>query len=249
MSSDREFKALFAAALDAVLIIDDARIFIDVNPAAAQLLGSPRADLVGCRFDQFLDSEVDLDTAWRTFLKTGQQTGELRVVCADGTVRDVEYAATAHFLEDRHLAILRDVSDRKQAEIERAELLVRQKRRLLETETLLAVSRTLSATLDPTETMRRVAREIAHALGADMVGAFLAGPSGDDLRPVAGYRVPQHMREAFQQFPIPIKNHAAIEGAWGARRAVWTDDMRPTRGSIVSPSTGSPTRLPRSPRD
>src|SRR5437899_532441 len=102
MSSDQDFKAFFAAALDAVLIVDDARVFIDVNPAAEQLLGAP---------------------------------------------------------------------------------------------------------------------------AADMVGAFLAGPSGDDLRPVAGYRVPQHMREAFQQFPIPIKNHAAIEGAWGARRAVWTDDM------------------------
>ncbi len=225
MSSDQDFKAFFAAALDAVLIVDDARVFIDVNPAAEQLLGAPAADLVGRRFDHFLHSNVGLDAAWRTFLTTGRQTGELRLVCADATVRDVEYAATAHFLHNRHLAVLRDVSDRKQEEIERAELLSRQKRRLRETETLLTVSRTLSATLDPTETMRRVAREIAHALGADMVGAFLAGPSGDDLRPVAGYRVPQHMREAFQQFPIPIKNHAAIEEAWGARRAVWTDDM------------------------
>src|SRR5438094_540485 len=225
MSSDQDFKAFFAAALDAVLIVDDARVFIDVNPAAQQLLGAPAADLVGRRFDHFLHSNVGLDAAWRTFLTTGRQTGELRLVCADATVRDVEYAATAHFLHNRHLAVLRDVSDRKQEEIERAELLSRQKRRLRETETLLTVSRTLSATLDPTETMRRVAREIAHALGADMVGAFLAGPSGDDLRPVAGYRVPQHMREAFQQFPIPITNHAAIEGAWGARRAVWTDDM------------------------
>jgi len=225
MSSDQDFKAFFAAALDAVLIVDDARVFIDVNPAAQQLLGAPAADLVGRRFDHFLHSNVGLDAAWRTFLTTGRQTGELRLVCADATVRDVEYAATAHFLHNRHLAVLRDVSDRKQEEIERAELLSRQKRRLLETETLLTVSRTLSATLDPTETMRRVAREIARALGADLVGAFLAGPNGDDLRPVAGYRVPQHMREAFQQFPIPIKNHAAIEGAWGARRAVWTDDM------------------------
>src|SRR5437870_3762362 len=172
-----------------------------------------------------LHANAGLAAAWRTFLRPGRQTGELRLVCADATVRDVEYPATAHFLHNRHLAVLRDVSDRKQEEIERAELLSRQKRRLLETETLLTVSRTLSATLDPTETMRRVAREIARALGADLVGAFLAGPNGDDLRPVAGYRVPQHMREAFQQFPIPIKNHAAIEGAWGARRAVWTDDM------------------------
>src|SRR3989454_3084038 len=182
MSSDQDFKAFFAAALDAVLIVDDARVFIDVNPAAEQLLGAPAADLVGRRFDHFLHSNVGLDAAWRTFLTTGRQTGELRLVCADATVRDVEYAATAHFLHNRHLAVLRDVSDRKQEEIERAELLSRQKRRLRETETLLTVSRTLSATLDPTETMRRVAREIAHALGADMVGAFLAGPSGEDRK-------------------------------------------------------------------
>ena len=122
MSNDREFTALFAAALDAVLIIDDARVFIDVNPATEQLLGSPRAKLVGCRFDQFVDPNLDLDAEWRTFLKTGQQTGELRLVSADGTVRDVEFAATAHFLEDRHLAILRDVSDRKQGENERVAL-------------------------------------------------------------------------------------------------------------------------------
>src|SRR5207247_10495688 len=125
---------------------------------------------------------------------TGRRTGELRLVCADAPVRGVEYAATAHFLHNRHLAVLRDVSDRKQEEIERAELLSRQKRRLLETETLLTVSRTLSATLDPTETMRRAAREIARALGADLVGAFLAGPHSDGLRPVAGYRWPQPMR-------------------------------------------------------
>src|SRR2546429_875688 len=167
MSSDQDFKAFFAAALDAVLIVDDARVFIDVNPAAEQLLGAPAADLVGRRFHHFLPSNVGLDAAWRAFLTTGRQTGELRLVCADATVRDVEYAATAHFLHNRHLAVLRDVSDRKQEEIERAELLSRQKRRLQETETLLTVSRTLSATLDPTETMRRVAREIAHALGAD----------------------------------------------------------------------------------
>src|SRR5438876_3447256 len=126
---------------------------------------------------------------------------------------------------EEELQFLNAVATHAALAIDNARLFQQTQARLRETETLLTVSRTLSATLDPTETMRRVAREIAHALGADMVGAFLAGPSGDDLRPVAGYRVPQHMREAFQQFPIPIKNHAAIEGAWGARRAVWTDDM------------------------
>jgi signal transduction histidine kinase len=97
--------------------------------------------------------------------------------------------------------------------------------RLRETETLLAVSRALSSTLDPTETMRRVAREIGLALGADMVGAYLADAAHENLRPVAGYHVPRGLLEAFQQFPIPIKNHPAIEEAWVNRQAVWTDDM------------------------
>ncbi len=111
------------------------------------------------------------------------------------------------------------------AEAERTELRQREELRLRETETLLAVSRALSSTLDPTETMRRVAREIARALGADMVGAYLADAARENLWPVAGYHVPRDMLDAFRRFPIPIRNHPAIEEAWAHRRAVWTDDM------------------------
>ncbi len=226
MSSRSEFEALFKAALDAVLVIDDARTFIDANPAACRLLGLPPDELLGRRFDELLEPPAqDLDGAWRDFLTTGQQTGELRVVRADGALRDVEYSARAHFLAGRHLAILRDITDRKHAEVERADLLRREQLRLQETATLLAISRTLSSTLDPTETMRRVAREIARALAADMAGAFLADPAHEELQPVAGYRVPKNLVNAFRRFPIPIKNHPAIEEAWLHRRAVWTDDM------------------------
>ena len=97
--------------------------------------------------------------------------------------------------------------------------------RLRESETLLAVSRALGSTLDPTETLRRVAREISLVLDADMVGAYLADAANERLSPVAGYHVPRDMVEAFLQYPIPIKNHPAIEEAWAHRRAVWTDDM------------------------
>ena len=111
----------------------------------------------------------------------------------DGEVRHVEYSATARFVAGRHLAILRDIAGRKLAEEERAQLQRREQLRLRETETLLAVSRALSATRDPTETMRRVAREIALALGADMVGAYLADSARESLWPTAGYRVPPDM--------------------------------------------------------
>ena len=220
MFSHQQSEALFAAARDAVLVFDDA------NPAACRLLGLSSPELIGRRFDDFLaEPGVDLDAVWRTFLETGEQTGEMRVVRPDGELRHVEYSATARFVAGRHLAILRDIAGRKRAEAERAELLRREQLRLRETETLLAVSRALGSTLDPTETMRRVAREIALALGADTVGAYLADAARENLWPVAGYHVPRDMLDAFRRFPIPSRNHPAIEESWTHRRSVWTDDM------------------------
>jgi GAF domain-containing protein/CheY-like chemotaxis protein len=105
-----------------------------------------------------------------------------------------------------------------------ARLLVEQKARLRETETLLAVSQAVSSTLDPTETMRRVAREIAHALGADTVGAYVPDAAGTELRPIAGYHVPAEMIETFLRLPITIAGHAPMQLVWSARRPAWSND-------------------------
>src|SRR5437867_817505 len=225
LSIEQHSEALVAAAHDAVLVVDDARTFVDANPAACRLLGLSVAELRGRRFDEFLAPTRELETAWETFLRRGEYRGELQVIRPDGEIRHVEYSATARFMAGRHLAILRDIADRKRAEAERSELRRREQLRLRETETLLAVSRALSSTLDPIETMRRVAREVALTLGADMVGAYLADAARTKLSPVAGYHVPPEMIDAFRRIPIPIRNHPAIEEAWTHRRAVWTDDM------------------------
>jgi PAS domain S-box-containing protein len=225
VSTPEESEALLAAARDAVLVVDDARTFVDVNPAACRLLGLPAEELRGRRLDEFLEPGIDLEAAWRDFLVSGEQRGEVRLVRPDGQTRHVEYSGTARFIAGRHMAIVHDIAERKRIEVERQELLRRERLRLRETETLLAVSRALGATLDPTETMRRVAREIALALGADMVGAYLADDTRANLWPVAGYHVPHDMLETFRRIPIPVKNHLAIEEAWALRHAVWTDDM------------------------
>jgi PAS domain S-box-containing protein len=224
VSSQPESEAILAPC-DAVLVLDDARMLVDANPAACRLLGLSARDLIGRRLDDLLEAGADLGAVWQRFLLAGEHSGELRVIRPDGEIRHVEYSATARFIAGHHLAILRDIADRKRAEAERTELRQREQLRLHETETLLAVSRALSSTLDPTETMRRVAREIARALGADMVGAYLADAARESLWPVAGYHVPPEMVDAFRRIPIPIKNHPAIEEAWAHRRALWTDDM------------------------
>src|SRR5262249_28275409 len=61
---------------------------------------------------------------------------------------------------------------------------------LTETTTLLSVGRVLSESLSVAERLRRVIRETARALGADMGGAYIADERGERLVPVAGYHVP-----------------------------------------------------------
>ena len=108
----QRFRALFEAAQDAVLIADDDRRYVEVNPAAGQLLGLPPAELVGRRVEEFvLDVHGgDVDSSWQQFRTTGVQTGECRLRRADGTECHAEYSATTSFLPGLHLSILRDIT-------------------------------------------------------------------------------------------------------------------------------------------
>ena len=81
-------------------------------------------------------------------------------------------------------------ADQAAIAIENARLHAETNERLIQSETLLSVSSQVSGMLDVTEVMRRVAREACQALGADMVGAFLADADHTCLRPIAGYHVP-----------------------------------------------------------
>ena len=132
---------------------------------------------------------------------------------ADGERHPVEYSATARFVAGRHLAILRDITDRKRAEAERAELRRREQQRLRETETLLAVTRAVSSTLDPTETLRRLAREITRALRADMVGAYLA--DADPREPAARWPAIAFRADDDRRFPPLSDPHQGPPGHRG----------------------------------
>jgi signal transduction histidine kinase/DNA-binding response OmpR family regulator len=120
--------------------------------------------------------------------------------------------------------LLKIVANQVAIAVENARLYEETHQRLRETETLLTVSQAISATLDLTETMRRVARETARALGCDMVGAYMADPDQASLRAIAGYHVPRHLLELFREFPIPLRGHRFLEEAWKNRRAIHSSD-------------------------
>ncbi len=118
---DRLFYALFEAALDAMVIVDDQGRYVAVNPNACDLFGLPQAELLGRCLVDFIHPATPLEPIWLGFQHPGQtgekpkrQTrGELTLGRADGAVRQVEYTVTANVAPHRHLWILREVAEQQ----------------------------------------------------------------------------------------------------------------------------------------
>jgi PAS domain S-box-containing protein len=114
--SERQLRAIFDRAQDAMVLMNDAGTFVDVNTAACELLGTSRDQLLGRRLAEFAPSGDDLKTLWGSFRQTGSIRNERPIIRPDGTVLDVEFTATADVVLGRHLWVIRDVSERKRAE-------------------------------------------------------------------------------------------------------------------------------------
>jgi PAS domain S-box-containing protein len=112
--------ALFENALDAILLWDDAGRYVDANPAAAELLGYSREELTNLSASDVTPAgdRENMLALRRTFDAVGGSSGEYRLKRKDGSVRDAEFRAVANILPGLHLAVVRDVTDRKRVERE-----------------------------------------------------------------------------------------------------------------------------------
>ena len=99
------------AALDAIVVADDDRRYVEVNEAAAEAMGLPRQEIVGRRVDEFFSGPrgQTIPIAWKGFVAKGTQRGVCETV-APGQ-RKFEYRAKANFEPGLHLAVLREVKD------------------------------------------------------------------------------------------------------------------------------------------
>jgi PAS domain S-box-containing protein len=114
LSSERQFAAVFANTLDALLICDDKMRYVGANPAAAALLGRTHEQVLQAGIAD-ITPEPDRDAlpaAWQAFLAAGRAEGEHTVLQADGTSRPVEFRAVANILPGVHLSAMRDISAR-----------------------------------------------------------------------------------------------------------------------------------------
>ena len=115
-ATEREFKSIFDNALDGILILDDQGICLEANAAALTLFGTDHDELVARPIEKFFAGAGDFKELWNRFLDRKSEHRETRVLRGGGETIFVEYTAKANYLPGRHVAILRDITRRKQAE-------------------------------------------------------------------------------------------------------------------------------------
>ncbi|MBA3348792.1 MAG: PAS domain S-box protein, partial [Actinobacteria bacterium] len=115
---EQKLRAVFDSALDAIFITNDKREYVDVNPAACELLGVAKRDLIGRRIDDFLPAGrlATIEEDWSLFRTRDAVVEEWETLRADGEIRQVEASARPGFLPGLHIAFLRDITERKRLE-------------------------------------------------------------------------------------------------------------------------------------
>jgi len=94
--------------------------------------------------------------------------------------------------------------------------------RLRETEALLAISSTVTSTLDVREALRRVCRELALLSGADTAAVYLHDPASDLLRPYAAYHIPKEHLATLASVALPLREQGFRHALWSDRRPVFS---------------------------
>lgn len=115
-ATELEYKSVFDNALDGIVVFDDHGICLEANPAALSLFGNDYQHLVGTSIEKLFAGTRDFQSTWKDFVDGKCAHNETPILRPDGTAIFIEYTVKANYLLDRHVAVLRDITQRKQAE-------------------------------------------------------------------------------------------------------------------------------------
>lgn len=117
-SMRKMYKDIFENSVTPMLICDSYLRYKDVNPAACQMLGYSKEELLRMNVLQLTRQDRQIETLlrWTDFISTKYQTGVIELFKKDGTKIIVEYQATSEFTSGMHLSSMTDITDKKIAE-------------------------------------------------------------------------------------------------------------------------------------
>jgi GAF domain-containing protein/ActR/RegA family two-component response regulator/anti-sigma regulatory factor (Ser/Thr protein kinase) len=139
-------------------------------------------------------------------------------------VMSLDYTERAASFESWQVELAMAIAGQLALSLTNTQLYAQVQERLRETTALLSVGRALSQPEPTAHLMRTVAREVAHAFGADMVGIYSLDAKHEALLPTAGYHVPKHLLERFLTRPFVLSRFPALTQVWREGRAAWSSD-------------------------
>jgi PAS domain S-box-containing protein len=116
IKSERKYRELIEQAADGIAILDKHMNIVDVNPAACQMGGYSKEELIDLNVSQLIPEEdlINRPLTLDNVLAGGTVRTERRLKKKDGTVIDVD--VSAKLLEDRTIQVIaRDITERKEA--------------------------------------------------------------------------------------------------------------------------------------
>ena len=116
-TTERKFQSVVENALDAILILDDQAICREANPAAESLFGTGRSALIGHPIGHLYRNSEQFRESWQILLDRKFQQGDAELMKEASSPVFVEYTAKADCLPGQHVMILRDVTERRRAQM------------------------------------------------------------------------------------------------------------------------------------
>ncbi|WP_404350859.1 PAS domain S-box protein [Sutcliffiella horikoshii] len=107
-------------AVDGIVVFDREGMFIDVNPAFCSNFAMPKLDLLQSKLDDFVEDgfQYKMTKIWNLLDNHGRVRGELPVVLHTGERKTFEVTITANIYDDYYLAIMRDVTEKRNMELQ-----------------------------------------------------------------------------------------------------------------------------------
>lgn len=117
--SEERFREIFENAMDAIIIWSNDGRIVKANQSACKIFELPMNLLLKRKLCDFLvDSQQKYSITKRKYAKYGEIREELLFQMGNGQFKELEFTSKRTILENQHLTILRNVSDRKRMEKE-----------------------------------------------------------------------------------------------------------------------------------